>query len=304
MCVFHNEPDPAFSPTSLKGVTCLYNSTNEGITGNAHRISKHLAKPDSYYIYCSDQERINWASFDLFCDELRSLCPDVASFDRGLGLGSTYTESQSFNNYIDWLCQVPFSETTFAYRSLPWHSQMAREPGMEMHKMLPTHSRILHNSVLSGKFRGLKTAHQVFAPDPLGSVTSGWTQWIPNIITCHLVFIKYAFLACSYASDLNRRICTEAHIGPCIEPFIKGLCNHMALSLNEKMYAGKRSAQIISQLVKGQRNLFTLAQQEVAKQYDCINRQPISSLGHEWIKKKSDFFGPIQAFKSTYPSWP
>ena len=301
--VFHNEPKPSYSPQHLAGVRCFNSSANKGIIANSQKIVEHFIDNDTYYIYTSDQEQIVWSEFDHFCSLLLSIQPDIASFCRVDSDDARSPTIQTYDNYAQWLSNVAFSETVFAYRGSESHSRNLRGIGLDLFKLVPTHSIALQKSAVSNVFLGLKTSCTVFKADPLGSIASGWTSWIPNTIICHLVFIKYAVYACSVTAVTDKSHFVDARIINCIRPFLPGLCNHLHLSVNNNMYAGIRVANLVASILRKYSIAFTAHQSSQAEYFISFNSHPLGSLNSCWINQYRRYDAIRSLFASMYPSW-
>lgn len=302
--VFHNEPSPVYSPSELDGVICYFSIHNLGITGNASRIAKTFADPNIFYIYTSDQEVIVWSQLDVLCSIVGSQKPNIVSFCRsGCTEAICGIKVEAFTNYSEWLCQVPYSETLFVYRGLRSSLTSTAFIGLDFFRYVPTHSAILHEVAVGRKFLGLKTNISVFKDDPLGSVTSGWTGWIPNIIICHVIFIKYGIYACSTTAFGSEYNASDTLVLKCIHGFILGFCNHLSLSVHRRMYSGTRVAGFADALLRKYPQAFTPLQVQQVQEFVRLNEQPLTGLSRDWFDIYSSYTDVRFLFFSMYPCW-
>jgi len=305
MAIFHNEPNPDYSPQESRRIKTFFKRENRGITGNAQLISSYFINPYEYYIYASDQETINPSSLAALINLIYEIKPSCVGFIRGTdNTTSKVHDHYICNSYANWLEKVAVSETVFAYKggliaSNPFRNRNL--PGMAMWRSMPTHSLVLHSAV-RGDFLGVSTGLSVYEHDIIGSVASGWTSWIPNIIICHVVFIRYTI----YAFHVSAKEVKESSSGQLaflVNAFAKGLHNHAIASVALKMYSGPRLSSTIRRLMQSYPSAFASGTLESLEEFFVLNSEPLTALPYEWSSVYKKHKLSIERFKSTYPDW-
>jgi len=303
--IFHNESNPIYSPEPRSNLRCIFAEYNKGITGNGQRISHFFDNPNEYYIYTSDQESLNFHELSLLNNFLRAEIVDCMEFNRGdsnlLNPGRTIF----YDKYANWLKNVAVSETFFVIRGGLCHKspqlQVHKHPGMALWKQVPTHSDVLHHAC-KGNFIGAKTDLNIFNHDILGSITSGWTAWLPNIIICHLVFIKF----CQYSIDCTSCIYSEiphVNTGDLVKGFAEGLYNHTVATVIASMYCGPRLACSVVRIIQRYSHAFKDVNLEIINTFYTLNTKPIESLPSKWREVYDKYSHVRRKFEDTYPDW-
>jgi hypothetical protein len=305
MAIFHNEPNPDYSPQETRKIKAFFGRDNRGITGNQQLISSYFMDKSEYYILASDQDTINPNALSALIDLIIEIKPSCVGFARGSDNITCSTADHSLcTNYADWLGTVSVSELIFAYKGglLNINPFLTKNlPGMAMWRSLPSHSLVLH-SALTGHFLGASTGLRVYGEDPMGSVASGWTGWIPNIIICHLIFIRFTIYA-FYSAMKEDKSCSKGRLESLIQGYSRGLLNHVMASIELKMYSGPRISSTIRRLIQLYPGAFAGATLESFENFFFFNSAPLLTLPDEWTVIYDQHRSSIDRFKSSYPDW-
>ena len=290
--LYHNEPNPQYNGSDDK-INVYYNPRNQGLHYNVKRIMCEQSNRDGYSILCSDQEIINLSELLLLASELKNCNDDLIYFERGDANKAKWgLETQTGIPLWEWLQTVPFTETTFMFKNSIQLRKSLSYGYFKTNLPLQNHALLLNEKNL---FRGGITSYRVFQEDELGSVSSGWTQWPPNIIICHLVYLKYLiYIARSNSMDVN---CNA------IKGLIPGLSNHMLISNMNGMYSGIRLGKLAKGVEQQLRNLMTNAEMQIFKDYINLNSRLMKELSDSEIQIIDTHKEYIKKFQSIYPEW-
>ena len=305
LAIFHNEKHPEYIPEEKTHLKNYFNDKNIGINSNMHKICRHFLDPSEYWLPLPDQDTINFNAIDILKKIIAQQRFDCLQFDKGDSMDISKLRVSYECNYLKWLQQSPVSEVQFVYRgglnTFFSKAQCTHKQGSSMSTALPTHTLCLMKAC-QGKFVGVNTNLQVVHVDALGSVTSEWPIWIPNIITCHVIFIKfqiYAAISTSiYLPPKNQEI-----IQNLISGFLPGLANHMLMSVDKKMYCGKRLGKIATKILKQNKSLFSGLNLADIEEFAEINNTSLVDLPLAWQENYHKMKRYRQRFAETYPEW-
>lgn len=301
LAIFHNERNPLYSPENSKYLKAYFNTQNIGITGNAKRMCEHFQNPNEYWLPLSDQDTINMQAIDQLLHIISEEDFDCLKFDKGESYEITRLKCTYHSSYLDWLRKVPISEVQFVYRGQALSSLISRRSrtqGGAMWDSIPTHTLVLIKACKEG-FIGVDTNLKIVHNDVLGSVSSGWTHWAPNVITCHVMFMKYLMYAAASMTNKTLSIDNEG----LIKGFLPGLINHMYISIHQKMYSGRRLGKLAGNIIRQNKHIISNLDSSLLEEYDRINNYSLIDLPQTWQKQFYLMEKQMEIFAKTYPSW-
>ena len=301
LAIFHNESNPLYSPECLKYLKTYFAKVNIGIAGNQKRMCEQFQSPNEYWMPLSDQDTINMEEVDKLLRIISNEDFDCLKFEKGESQKMQNVNYTYYSNYLDWLKIGPISEIPYVFRGRALScltTDRSYRRGSAMWDAIPTHTLLLMKACQEG-FIGLDTNLKLVHDDVLGSVTSGWTSWVPNIISCHVMFIKFLMYAEAHTTTNLLSIRNQI----LIKEFLPGLINHMYISTQQNMYSGKRLAKIAVQIIKQNRDIVPNYSDSLLEEYERINNSALIELPEEWSKQFDLMNNQRKIFAETYPAF-
>ena len=305
LAIFHNEKNPAYSPENSKYVKKYFNEVNIGTTGNSKKICNFFRDPNEYWLPLPDTDVINEYAIDQLILILNQTKFDCLKFDKGLPDSQSELKVTYFEDYLQWLSKVPISEVQFVYRGgssnlVDKHLQK-KYSGSAFWDRMPYHTYVLQKACMR-QFTGVTTNINLVKPDLLGSVSSGWTTWIPNIIICHVTIMKFCIYGAINLSN-SRESVTYRQVCSLISCWSPGLINHMRLSITHRMYSGRRINRLAVGIIQKYRDAFDGLDQELIQEFHSINSKPLFDLPIEWQIRYKELLKQRRIFAESYPDW-
>ena len=305
LAIFHNEKNPRYSPQDAKYLKNFYNDNNVGILGNYRRMCEYFQDPDEYWLPLPDQDTINLKPLSQLLCLLDKTKFDCLKFSKGSNNINVSTPVISYHSdYLEWLLRVPISEVQFVYRGVPQqarihHAKPSCFDGKAMWMALPNHSNVLHRAC-TDNFLGVVTNLEIVTIDELGSVTSGWTLWIPNIIACHVFYMKFNIYSYTILSHQTQSA-YYSNLYPLIKGFVVGLVNHMIASVDQKMYCGKRLSRTAVRMIEKYKEIFPAEIYAQIQEFKRINEYGLDELSKDWRLNYAAMINERNIFHSCYP---
>ena len=299
--VFHNEPTPKYSPDESSILTNYFSSDNQGIQGNTRNILNRFAGTNYHVLITSDEET-------LLGDGLRYLQSNNNLSTQACGYFNRKISSDACkwnfrpslnNNLSRWLALVPFTETCYFLKVDK--SALSIASSLPFFRKLPIHSYLLVLAT-QNSFRGCVVDQPVYTEDHLGSVSSGWPSWIPNIICCNYIFLSFLLYAedCIYGprpSAEERALSAVPY-----NDYLPGLIGQIKSSLHYQMPSGRRLSGAVYRMCMSRPSSLSSSDIDTLDAFLQFNEYfPYN----EQISKHlfSKFSNPISTFISSYPEW-